>query len=316
MPGQIPEPLLQLIAQEMSRPVAAPFLDLARAVRERCGDGVLAVVLYGSCLRAGTAEAGVVDLFVILDQRRNFSAGPFERALLGVLPPSVYYLECGAAGSRLRCKYAVVSLADLESGVCSTWQVYFWARLAQPLRLLYARDAAARRSVYGVVGTALLTFLRAALPLLEGGPLDAESIWRRSLSLTLAAELRPEPAARALLLAHSGAEYGAAVLQSAGPALPGLLSGGAHGWHIPPARAAARRAGRARWLLRRVLGRSGSVLRWIKAAATFSGGVDYAAWKIERHTGVRLEVSERLRRWPLIFGWAVLWKLWRSGALK
>jgi hypothetical protein len=68
--------------------------------------------------------------------------------------------------------------------------------------------------------------------------------------------------------------------------------------------------------LRRWQGPLLSVLRWIKAAFTFAGGVDYAAWKIERHTGVRIEVTDRLRRRPLIYGWAVLWRLWRSGALR
>ena len=58
------------------------------------------------------------------------------------------------------------------------------------------------------------------------------------------------------------------------------------------------------------------MLRLAKASLTFEGGVDYAAWKIERHTGVRVVVTDRLRRYPLVFGWTVLWRLLRRRALR
>ena len=35
------------------------------------------------------------------------------------------------------------------------------------------------------------------------------------------------------------------------------------------------------------------VLRLMKATTTFKGGADYILWKVERHSGVRVEVSER-----------------------
>ena len=58
------------------------------------------------------------------------------------------------------------------------------------------------------------------------------------------------------------------------------------------------------------------LLRLIKAVFTFEGGVDYALWKIERHSGVTVTVSDRARRHPLIFGWGPLFRLWRRGAFR
>jgi len=40
--------------------------------------------------------------------------------------------------------------------------------------------------------------------------------------------------------------------------------------------------------------------------------VPYILWKLERHTGRPIEVTERQRRHPLLFGWPVLARLlWR-----
>jgi hypothetical protein len=57
-------------------------------------------------------------------------------------------------------------------------------------------------------------------------------------------------------------------------------------------------------------------MRLVKSAFTFEGGVDYLLWKIERHSGVRVEVSDRVRRHPLIFGWGTLIELRRRGAFR
>ena len=71
-----------------------------------------------------------------------------------------------------------------------------------------------------------------------------------------------------------------------------------------------------RWRLRRWQGRILSVLRLTKAAFTFRDCVNYAAWKIERHTGVRVEVTPMLRRHPVLWGYKVFWQLLRRGVLR
>jgi hypothetical protein len=58
------------------------------------------------------------------------------------------------------------------------------------------------------------------------------------------------------------------------------------------------------------------VLRLVKAAGTFDDPLDYLLWKIERHSGIYIAPSERQRRYPLIFAWGLLWRLYRRGAFR
>ena len=59
-----------------------------------------------------------------------------------------------------------------------------------------------------------------------------------------------------------------------------------------------------------------SVLRLFKAAFTFNEPLEYLLWKIERHSGLYIEPSDRQLRHPLIFAWPLLWKLKRQGAFR
>jgi hypothetical protein len=80
--------------------------------------------------------------------------------------------------------------------------------------------------------------------------------------------------------------------------------------------AAAHRGSLRSWRLRRWQGKVLSVLRLSKAAFTFHDSISYAAWKIERHTGVRVEVTPMLRRHPVLWGLKVSWQLLRRGVMR
>ena len=72
--------------------------------------------------------------------------------------------------------------------------VSVWARFAQPSRLVWAADAAARDAAVAAVARAAPTLLGYALPMTESDdPLDA---WRSGFALTYASELRAERAGR------------------------------------------------------------------------------------------------------------------------
>ena len=74
--------------------------------------------------------------------------------------------------------------------------------------------------------------------------------------------------------------------------------------------------GSARWPLRKAFGKVLSVLRLVKAAATFNDGFDYLLWKIERHSGIYIEPTPAQRKLPLVLGWPLFWRLYRLGAFK
>ena len=57
------------------------------------------------------------------------------------------------------------------------------------------------------------------------------------------------------------------------------------------------------------LGKPLNFTRLVKASATFEGAARYAAWKIERHTGMPVEVTPFRERHPVLSAPSVLWAL-------
>lgn len=309
-----PVALINQVASQAAGPVPAVLMPLVERMGERFGPALAAVLFYGSCLRNGDPTDGVADLYVVVDSYHGAYDRPLLRCLNACLPPNVFYLEHRAGATVLRAKYAVLSLADLERGTGGWFHSYLWGRFAQPVRLVHARDAAVRDRVHRALAAAVVTLLRRALPCLPD-EFDADECWQRALALSYAAELRPE-SGRARELVAGARDHYRRLLAAAQPAVPGLIPAAQAGRFRSSLSKRARHMTRLEWWLRRVQGRVLSVLRLMKSAFTFENGVDYAAWKLERHTGARIEVTPRLRRHPLIFGWGVLWRLLRGGHLR
>ena len=72
----------------------------------------------------------------------------------------------------------------------------------------------------------------------------------------------------------------------------------------------------ASWARRRLEGKLLSVVRLAKASATFAGGADYIAWKINRHAGTDIVLKPWQRRWPLLAAISLLPRLLRTGAVR
>ena len=66
------------------------------------------------------------------------------------------------------------------------------------------------------------------------------------------------------------------------------------------------------WRTRARLGKPFNLARLVKASTTFAGAARYAAWKIERHTGVPIEITPWREKHPVLAAPAVLWRVWRS----
>lgn len=311
---------LRTIAGPCESPQAAALTPLVERIRLRFGDALIGIVYYGSCLRSGNPYEGLVDFYVVVDSYRRAHASTIAAAANKLVPPNVYYLEAPASESggearRLRCKYAVISESDLSHGVRDDFLSGLWGRFAQPVAIIANRDAGARDRLRTCCGQAVITLLARTLPALQG-PASAAETYEQALALSYGSELRTERQGRSsALVEHDAAEY-ARRLHAAIPGLPFAVSTADNGcleWS-PSARQTQRAA--RRWQLMQPAGHAVSVLRLGKACFTFGNAVDYGAWKIERHTGIHVEVTPRLRRYPLIFGWPVLWRLYRRGALR
>jgi hypothetical protein len=264
---------------------------MATAVAEKHGEASRAVLFYGSCLRERQLDGLMLDFYLIVS---NYRAAYKKRWLAvgnRLIPPNVFYFEQPG----LRCKYAVLSEEDFHRlNGPETQVVSVWARFAQPSRLVWAADEAARANAVAAISRAAPTLLAAAGAVDDEDPLDW---WRRAFALTYSAELRAERQGRSQSVVDADPER--------------------YRRFTPAAIAAASVASRqVSWGRRRFSGKLLSVVRLAKASATFAGGVDYIAWKINRHAGTAIQIQPWQRRWPLLAALSLVPRLLKSGAIR
>ncbi len=298
----------------MTDPAATADEDLpqrfAKALAERFGDRMVAVLLYGSWLR-GSRDT-VLDFYVLLD---DYDALGSRLAALSnrLLPPNVYHLVLDTGGERVAAKYATVTLAGLEDAVAHDFHGYFWARFAQPFVVVQARSPAIVTRLETLRERAAQRMITEVADLLDE-TFSTTELWRHAFAATYACELRSEPPGRGDELARRYAEELQTMTARLAPAT-GLAADGPARWRRSAAGGAQARA-RRRWWLRRAYGKALSVARLLKAAFTFNDPLDYVVWKVERHSGVREEPTPLQRRHPLLFAWGLLWRLYRRGGFR
>jgi hypothetical protein len=302
----------------LTPPPAHPALVfLVESLRARHGACVAAVLFYGSCLRNGNPFDGLVDLYLVVDNYRCANNGRLKAMWNRLLPPNVFYAEFPYEGAVLRCKYAVLSRRDLHRGTSKRWfHSYLWGRFSQPAAIAWARDDSLRLEVAGCLAQAVHTFLERTLPCAAPDG-DIQSLWGEALRLSYHAEMRPESGGdRARELVKFNRDWYRRVTAAVTPALGWPLALAANDAYRVQISAAQRRRCRIAWKLRTLQGKLLSIARLLKALFTFDGGLDYAAWKLERHSGQHIEVPERVRRYPLIFVWGLFWDLYRRGIFR
>jgi hypothetical protein len=277
----------------VARALATPVPPVARALVATLArtPGAVAVLFYGSNLRTGAAE-GVLDFYVLTD-------GPRER---GLWPRVGYREEDG-----VRAKVATMRLATFAHAAAGrSVDTTIWARFVQPAVLAWA-TADARGQVEAAVAQAARTAARFAAAL---GPAQgrAADYWQALFRATYTAEWRVEkPGREASIISHDPARWDALLpaawtedgiaFASDGDVLRPRLDRG------PLLRA---------WAWRRRWGKPLNIARLVRAAWTFDGAAAYAAWKIERHTGVPVPLSAWAHRHPVLAAPGVLWRVWRA----
>lgn len=308
------EPLHRLLSEEVQREVPGAVSALAARLAAKAGGRAAAVLFYGSNLRDERLE-GVLDFYVLLD---DVAAWPQPRlAAWGNrwLPPNVGYLEDAAGSQLLRAKIAVISVAQFARGVdTEALDTTLWARFSQPCRCVWSRSEADRSAAIAAVRQAVITAARwsAELGPERGAALD---YWRALFARTYRAELRVETGGRASdLVARDAPRYERA-LPEAWRAAGITFKQSDDGSLTPDVTPASRQAAERRWRLRQDLGKPLNVLRLIKASFTFDGAMDYVAWKVERHSGIRPEITDWQRRHPLLAAPGLYWRLRRLKVL-
>ncbi|PKL96479.1 MAG: hypothetical protein CVV18_01545 [Gammaproteobacteria bacterium HGW-Gammaproteobacteria-8] len=294
---------------DLAQPPPAGIEPLLDSLRQRYGDALDAVLLYGSTRRSADPRDGLVDLLLLVRSYREVHGRGATALFNRLLPPNVYYLEAGPEQARLRCKYIVISFEHFTRRTAGGLDSYFWARFTQPCRLVWSRAAGIIEQVATCRARAALVYAREGAAL-GPGRLDALGFWQRVIRASYGCELRPEPPGAAAALIERDPEFWTGLSQLLLPQLDGVARRG-EDFEVDP-----RMAAPLRWTRRRIWGRSMNVLRLLKAAGTFANGIDYLCWKLERHAGIRVEPTERMRRYPRLASWGLLFRLIRSGALR
>lgn len=306
--------LQAMIAAELDRKLDPRVTMFAAELAAR-SPATRAVLFYGSALR-DTDFSGLLDFYVVATPLNRWHHSRTAALANQWLPPNVSYESWCVGEQTLRAKVAVLSGAQLRAGMReSSVDTTIWARFSQPVACVWARDAQARDAVVADITQAVINAARWAARL---GPRSgtADEYWQQLYQHTYAVELRVERGgARAqTLLANGGARY-TQMLPLAWRAA-GIAFDEDQAVFTPRLDEQTRRTARRAWAIRRGAGKPLNLLRLAKAAFTFDNGADYLAWKIERHSGFRLEMTDWQRRHPVLASPQLLWRLWRRGVLR
>lgn len=291
------EALAARLGAALDRPLDPAVAALAALLGEQ--KDALAVLFYGSNLRTGSLE-GVLDFYVLLPGRR-------ERGIW----PRVSYREWKHGGVVLRAKIATMTLATFAAAARGeTIDTTIWARFVQPCALAWSREATAREEVAQALAAATRT---AASLAVVAGPREGgeEDYWRALFRATYRAELRVERQGReeSILAANRAHFDGLLPLALTAAGIPFAR----HGSRLAPRLDDSRRRSILRWWRpRRRLGKALNLARLARATTTFEGAARYAAWKVQRHTGVAVEVTAWDDRHPVLALPSLLWRLRRA----
>jgi len=302
--------LAALIEAELASPAPDAVVELAKALADPARDA--AILYYGSTLRTG-------DLTGILDVYR-LTHRPHRRGLRGlverVLWPEVSYHEVELAGRTLRAKVATLPLGVFRRAAEGrTLDTTIWARFVQPTQRVWSAGAETAQEAAQAVQAAVVTAARHAAAL---GPETgrADAFWLALFRKTYAAEFRMETTDRADTVMASGAARYAAVL-------PLAWEAGGVPFERDDAGLRPAKRGLPGWTLPDLMGKPLNVARILKAAFTFDGAARYAAYKVERHTGIEIVVTPFRERHPFLAApgaWLELQKrrreVARAGVLK
>ncbi len=302
--------LKTLIAEEIAQPVDPRVAGFAASIAAEYGEASQAVLFYGSCLRTTELEGQMLDFYLIVSSYEEAYGKSWLVRANKLLPPNVF----PAQHEGLVAKVAILSERDFHKlNRIGANSVSVWARFAQPSRLVWDAGEAARASAIEAISGAAITLFDMTFPMMEPdkkhGMLD---LWKRGFELTYNAELRAERKDRSGSVVDSDpARY-----TKFAPAIMAAISERDIAKKGKTKIVAPRDAVETRWKELRRNGKMLTLARLAKASGTYAGGIDYLAWKINRHAGTDYEIKPWQRKWPILGAIVMLPRLIAGGAIK
>jgi len=300
---------------------AEPALPaFTRYFQERFGSELLAVILYGSCLSQVTRrESSIYDFFLICGRYRPFYRN-WKLALFNYfLPPNIFYFELqDPEAGRLAGKYSVTSLRDFRHETSPRARdTYHLGRFAKRVVISYTRDEKVREGLIDAILSAMEQNIALALPFLPPR-FQRDEFILTLLGMSYRGETRMDLDSKVEELFRAEAEYYrqcyAELLRAC--LLENNLGSESDGGYSLPEKPRRRRFRLMKTRAFLFQTRIRTYLRWPKYIITFDNWLDYLLSKLERSKGIRLELTARERKYPLIFCWKHFFRLKRAGKIK
>lgn len=299
--------------QKELRPLTLPFLSWLGPLDRR---QIRAVLFYGSCLNPGMAAgSSTSDFYLVVGSYASFYGrgwrARINRWLNQVVPPNIFRFKLS--------KYCVISLDDLTHQVSAmASDVYQMGRFSKYMAFATPCDGKTESALIEIFAAAIEQVVERSLPFIAKltQPVTTRQAIQQALYLSYRGEPRVEAPDKIDKIFASREEFYTKTF--------GLLldrhavskewiekrADGSYHFQQPPTdliRQARRFIARSR---RRAL------FRWPKYIWTMRDWPSYMIEKIERAHGLHIELSDRERRYPLVFGWKYLWILWKKKILK
>ena len=276
--------LTQLVAEELAVPVQAGVCDFAAHIAAQYGDAARAVFFSGSCLRSEQLLGEMLDFYLIVSDYDAAYGKSWLATWNRRLPPNVFPFQHDG----LIAKVAVLSESDFHDlNRSAASAVSVWARFAQPSRLVWCADDRAQHAAVIAISGAAPTLLNAALAFVER-PVDVLDLWQSGFQMTYGAELRAERKDRpSSVIAFDPERYRRVGIAALGHTHIANEMRGDKVLLLPDVDARIAQE-KNRWPSLRRRGKLLTIARLAKAAFTYAGGIDYLAWKINRHAGTQI----------------------------
>jgi len=257
------------------------------------------VLFYGSNLRTGELE-GVLDFYLLMPGGQESGVWP-----------RVSYHEWRHEGHDLRAKVATMTLAKFAQAASGALlDTTIWARFVQPSALIASAGEETNAAVGSAIALASITAARLAAVLGPERGTEAQ-YWTALFEATYTAEFRIESTNRSRSIIELNAAHfdGLLPLALTGAGIAFTTNGAELAPAVPDEE---RRRVRRWWRGRRLAGKPLNLRRLVRAAGTFEGAARYAAWKVERHTGVPVEITPWREKHPVLAAPGVLFRVWRA----
>ena len=302
--------LKTLIAEEIAQPVDPRVTGFAASIAAEYADASRAVLFYGSCLRSTELEGEMLDFYLIVSSYEEAYGKSWLVRANKLLPPNVFPAE----HDDLVAKVAVLSIDDFKKlNRRDASSVSVWARFAQPSRLVWQSDDSAGATITDAIAQAPVTLFDMTFPIME---IDKEhsmlDLWKKGFELTYGAELRAERKNRPGSVVDADPQRYARFA----PAVMAEIAARQEGAAGKAKTVASREETEKRWQKLRRNGKLLTLARLTKASGTYAGGIDYLAWKINRHAGTNYEIKPWQRKWPILGALTMLPRLIAGGAIK